>query len=94
MALESQEKTKIIVEHARGDGDTGSPEVQIAILQRRITDLNRHLETHKHDHATKHGLLKMVGRQRRLLRYLYKEDIERYRALIDKLGIRDRERRR
>jgi small subunit ribosomal protein S15 len=94
MALESQEKTKIIDEHARGAGDTGSPEVQIAILQRRITDLNQHLQTHKHDHATKQGLLRMVGRQRRLLRYLYKEDIERYRTLIDKLGIRDRERRR
>ena len=69
-------------------GDTGSAEVQIAVLTKRIADLTEHLKTHKHDHASRRGLLKMVGRRRRLLEYLKNEDIERYRALIARLGLR------
>ena len=80
--------TQIIQEHRRGDADTGSPEVQIAILTRRISDLTEHLKTHKEDHHSRRGLLQMVGRRRRLLDYLRDEDIERYRALIARLGLR------
>ncbi len=86
--LTKDEKTQIISEYARSDGDTGSAEVQIAVLTKRITDLTEHLKTHKHDHASRRGLLKMVGRRRRLLDYLRDEDIERYRALIARLGLR------
>ncbi|HEY5860914.1 MAG TPA: 30S ribosomal protein S15, partial [Actinomycetota bacterium] len=82
------EKTQIITEYARADGDTGSADVQIAVLTKRIADLTEHLKTHKHDHASRRGLLKMVGRRRRLLDYLMHEDIERYRALIARLGLR------
>ena len=80
--LTKDEKTQIITEYARADGDTGSADVQIAVLTKRIADLTEHLKTHKHDHASRRGLLKMVGRRRRLLDYLMHEDIERYRALI------------
>ena len=69
-------------------GDTGAADVQIAVLTKRIADLTEHLKTHKHDHASRRGLLKMVGRRRRLLDYLMHEDIERYRALIARLGLR------
>ena len=86
--LTKDEKTQIITEYARSDGDTGSAEVQIAVLTKRIADLTEHLKTHKHDHASRRGLLKMVGRRRRLLDYLRNEDIERYRALIARLGLR------
>ena len=86
--LTKDEKTQIITEYARSDGDTGSAEVQIAVLTKRIADLTEHLKTHKHDHASRRGLLKMVGRRRRLLDYLKNEDIERYRALIARLGLR------
>jgi small subunit ribosomal protein S15 len=86
--LTKDEKTQIISEYARSDGDTGSAEVQIAVLTKRIADLTEHLKTHKHDHASRRGLLKMVGRRRRLLDYLRNEDIERYRALIARLGLR------
>ena len=79
---------EIIAEYARAEGDTGSPEVQIALLSRRIADLTEHLKMHKKDHHTRRGLLKLVGQRRRLLGYLKKTDIERYRALIAKLGIR------
>ena len=82
------EKTQIISEYARADGDTGSADVQIAVLTQRIADLTEHLKTHKHDHASRRGLLQMVGRRRRLLDYLMNEDIERYRALIARLGLR------
>ena len=86
--LTKDEKTQIIAEYARSDGDTGSAEVQIAVLTKRIADLTEHLKTHKQDHASRRGLLKMVGRRRRLLDYLRHEDIERYRALIARLGLR------
>ena len=88
MALLKDEKTEIIGEHARSEGDTGSPEVQIAVLSRRIAELTDHLKTHPKDHHSRRGLLRMVGRRRRLLAYLQREDIERYRAIIAKLGLR------
>ncbi len=86
--LTKDEKQGIISEYARNEGDTGSAEVQIAVLTKRIADLTEHLKTHKHDHASRRGLLQMVGRRRRLLDYLSNEDIERYRALIARLGLR------
>lgn len=86
--LEPNIKKIIIDEFKTHEGDTGSPEVQIAILTRRINDLNEHLRVHKKDHHSKRGLLKMVGKRRNLLRYLKNTDIERYRTLIKKLQIR------
>ena len=83
------EKQAIIKEYATHEGDTGSPEVQIAILTARIEELNAHLAENKNDYHSRRGLLKMVGHRRNLLVYLYNKDIERYRALIKKLGIRD-----
>jgi small subunit ribosomal protein S15 len=83
-----EEKTAVIEVNRTHESDTGSPEVQIAILTRRINDLNEHLKIHKKDHHSRRGLLKMVGRRRNLLNYLMKKDIERYRATIAKLGIR------
>jgi small subunit ribosomal protein S15 len=88
MTLTTDDKRQIIQEHALSTGDTGSADVQIAVLTRRIAELTEHLKTHKHDHASRRGLLKMVGRRRRLLEYLKGRDIERYRALIAKLGLR------
>lgn len=88
MALLKDEKQQIITDNARTDGDTGSPEVQVAILTRRITELTEHLKTHPKDHHSRRGLLRMVGRRRRLLEYLRRQDVERYRALIAKLGLR------
>ena len=88
MALLKEEKTRLIEENARGEGDTGSPEVQVAVLSRQITQLTEHLRTHPKDHHSRRGLLRMVGRRRRLLAYLRREDVERYRALISKLGLR------
>lgn len=88
MALEKDIKTLIIEEHKTHDGDTGSPEVQIAILTKRINDLTQHLKEHKKDHHSRRGLLKMVGHRRRLLNYLKGKNIERYRSLIAKLGLR------
>ena len=82
------EKTEIIQKYARHEGDTGSPEVQIAVLTKRINDLTEHLKEHKKDHHSRRGLLKMVGHRRNLLDYLMKKDIMRYRAIIEKLGIR------
>ena len=81
-------KSKVIADFARTEGDTGSPEVQVAILTARITQLTEHLKEHKHDHHSRRGLLLLVGRRRRLLKYLAKTDIARYRALIERLGIR------
>ena len=81
-------KAKIIAENATHEGDTGSPEVQIAILTERIKQLTEHLKEHKHDNHSRRGLLKMVGQRRNMLAYLKKKDIERYRAIIAKLGIR------
>lgn len=86
--LETNIKQIIIDEFKIHEGDTGSPEVQIAILTRRINDLNEHLRIHKKDHHSRRGLLKMVGKRRNLLRYLKNSDIERYRTLIKKLQIR------
>ncbi len=81
-------KQEIIKEYARHEGDTGSPEVQIALLTERINNLNEHLSNNKKDHHSRHGLLQMVGRRRGMLDYLYSTDIERYRELIAKLGLR------
>ena len=86
--MTAQEKTDIILKYATHEGDTGSPEVQIAVLTGRINELNEHLKVHAKDHHSRRGLLKMVGRRRSLLAYLQKNDIERYRSLIAKLGIR------
>ena len=83
-----EEKNAIIKEYAQHEGDTGSPEVQIALLTKRINDLTEHLKTHKKDHHSRRGLLKMVGQRRNLLNYLMRVDIERYRTIIAKLGIR------
>ena len=83
-----EEKTEIMKAYAIHEGDTGSPEVQIAVLTRRINDLTEHLKTHKKDHHSRRGLLKMVGHRRNLLNYLMKKDINRYRSIIEKLGIR------
>ena len=76
-------------DYARTEGDTGSPEVQVAVLTARIQELTEHLKTHKKDHHSRRGLLKMVGHRRNLLVYLYNKDVERYRSLVKKLGIRD-----
>jgi len=88
MTLTKDAKSQLIAEYARSDGDTGSAEVQIAVLTTRIAELTEHLKTHKHDHTSRRGLLKMVGRRRRLLDYLRSEDIERYRDVIARLGLR------
>ena len=82
------EKTAIMQEYALHEGDTGSPEVQIAVLTKRINDLTEHLKVHKKDHHSRRGLLKMVGQRRNLLNYLKNVDIERYRNLIARLGLR------
>ena len=88
MPLDTAIKKQIITEHGNAETDTGSPEVQVAMLSRRISDLTEHLKEHKHDHHSRRGLLLLVGRRRRLLNYLAKKDINRYRALIEKLGLR------
>jgi small subunit ribosomal protein S15 len=88
MPLTKQQRSDIITLHRRGDTDTGSSEVQIAILSKRISDLTDHLKTHKKDHHSRRGLLMLVGRRRRLLEYLRREDIERYRQIVAKLGLR------
>jgi len=88
MALDSTIKKQIIEEYATSPGDTGSPEVQIAVMSRRISDLTEHLKEHKHDHHSRRGLLLLVGQRRRLLGYLQNVDIERYRKLIERLGLR------
>lgn len=86
--ISKEKKAAIIAEYGRKPGDTGSPEVQIAILTERITELTEHLKTHQKDHHSRRGLLKMVGQRRGLLDYLKKTDIEGYRSLIERLGIR------
>ena len=88
MPLDTTVKQEIIAGHATSEGDTGSPEVQVALLTRRISDLTEHLRVHEHDHHSRRGLLLLVGRRRRLLKYLQKTDINRYRALIERLGLR------
>ncbi|KHL15908.1 UNVERIFIED_CONTAM: 30S ribosomal protein S15 [Mumia flava] len=81
-------KSEIVTEFATAEGDTGSPEVQVALLTARIAHLTEHLKSHKHDHHSRRGLLLMVGRRRRLLNYLQDNDIDRYRSLIERLGLR------
>jgi small subunit ribosomal protein S15 len=88
MALTKEAKQDLITKHGRNETDTGSPEVQIAMLTRRINELTEHLRTHRHDHYSRRGLLKLVGRRRRFLNYLQKHDLEGYRALIKELGLR------
>jgi small subunit ribosomal protein S15 len=88
MSLIAEKKQEIIKDNATGPKDTGSPEVQIALLTERIKDLTEHLKVHKHDYHSRRGLLLLVGKRRRLLDYLTRVDIERYRAIIKKLGIR------
>ncbi|PYQ32286.1 MAG: 30S ribosomal protein S15 [Acidobacteria bacterium] len=88
MPTTKQQKTELIGQYKTHDGDTGSPEVQIALLSSRITYLTEHFKSHAKDHHSRRGLLKLVGRRRRLLDYLKKTDLERYRTIIDKLGIR------
>ena len=88
MALTANQKATIIKEYAREEGDTGSPEVQVAILTARITYLTDHFKSHKKDHHSRRGLLKLVGQRRRLLRYLQKVDQNRYKTLIQRLGLR------
>ena len=86
--LGTERKQEIIEQYKRHDGDTGSPEVQVALLTERITYLTDHFKTHKKDHHSRRGLLKMVGQRRRLLKYLVDQDVERYRSLIKSLGLR------
>lgn len=86
--ITKEEKQDIVREYGKGNADTGSAEVQIAIFSRRINELTEHLKKHKRDHSTRRGLLKLVGKRRQLLNYLMDRDIERYRAIIDTLGIR------
>jgi small subunit ribosomal protein S15 len=88
VALSTEQKKNILGEYGVHDNDTGSPEAQVAMLTKRISDLTEHLKVHKHDHHSRRGLLLLVGRRRRLLNYLTKVDIERYRSLIQRLGLR------
>ena len=88
MPLDTAAKQEILAEYATSEGDTGSPEVQVALLTKRINHLTEHLKVHKHDHHSRRGLLLLVGRRRRLLKYLAKKDITRYRAIRERLGIR------
>ena len=88
MALTATEKKTVLAEYGLHETDTGSPEAQVALLTKRITDLTEHLKEHKHDHHSRRGLLLLVGRRRRLLKYVAKVDIERYRSLIERLGLR------
>ena len=88
MSLDTAAKKAIIAEYGQGESDTGSPEVQIALLTHRIKHLTEHLKTHKHDHHSRRGLLLLVGQRRRLLNYLQKTEIARYRSIIERLGLR------
>ena len=88
MSVAEQSKSTIIAEHAKHEGDTGSPEVQVALMTHRINYLTDHLKTHKKDHSSRLGLLKLVGARRRHLRYMQNQDVQRYRDTIAKLGIR------
>ena len=88
MPLSTDVKQQIIAEYATSEGDTGSPEVQVALLSHRIAHLTEHLKAHKHDHHTRRGLLLLVGRRRRLLNYMQDQDINRYRSIVERLGLR------
>ena len=86
--ISAQQKSEIVKEHSRGENDTGSPEVQVALLTAKIVDLTEHFKVHKHDFHSRQGLLRMVSKRRKMLDYLKNKDLERYRALINKLGLR------
>ena len=88
MSISAKRKQELIAEYATHEGDTGSPEVQVAVLSERISNLTEHCKTHTHDHHSRRGLYLLIGKRRRLLDYLMREDIERYRSLISRLGIR------
>ena len=88
MSLTKEKKTEVIGKFASHEGDTGSPEVQVALLTARINDLTEHLRTHRKDHHSRRGLLMLVGQRRRLLNYLNRQDVQRYRALVQELGLR------
>jgi small subunit ribosomal protein S15 len=88
VSLDAATKRRIITDYATTEGDTGSPEVQVALLTHRIKNLTEHLKTHKQDHHTRRGLLLLVGQRRRLLNYLQRNDIARYRSLVERLGLR------
>ncbi|ADH92367.1 30S ribosomal protein S15 [Arcanobacterium haemolyticum] len=88
MALSAERKNEIMKEYATHEGDTGSPEVQVALLSARIKELTEHFRSHKHDHHSRRGLMLLIGKRKRLLAYLAAEDIERYRSLISRLGLR------
>ena len=88
IGTDAETKKRIIAEYGSSEGDTGSAEVQVALLSRRIKDLTEHLKQHKHDHHSRRGLLLLVGQRRRLLNYLEKTDIERYRSIVQRLGLR------
>jgi small subunit ribosomal protein S15 len=88
VSLDIATKKQIMTEYATVEGDTGSPEVQVALLTKRINDLTEHVKLHKHDHHSRRGLLQLVGKRRRLLKYLADKDIQRYRSLIERLGLR------
>jgi small subunit ribosomal protein S15 len=88
MSLTKDKKSELIDRHGRADGDTGSPEVQVALLTERINELTEHLRTHAKDHHSRRGLLMLVGKRRRMLRYLERRDLDRYRALVADLGLR------
>jgi small subunit ribosomal protein S15 len=88
VSLDTATKKQIMTDYATVEGDTGSPEVQVALLTKRINDLTEHVKTHKHDYHSRRGLLQLVGKRRRLLKYLADKDIARYRSLIERLGLR------
>jgi small subunit ribosomal protein S15 len=88
VALSTAQKNEVLTEYGLREGDTGSPEAQVALLTKRIKDLTEHLKAHRHDHHSRRGLLLMVGRRRNLLKYLARTDIVRYRSLIERLGLR------
>ena len=88
MALTAQDKSGLIAEYGTAEGDTGSADVQVALLTGRITYLTEHFRTHKHDHGSRRGLLKLVGQRRKLLKYVRNKDVERYKSLIKRLGLR------
>jgi small subunit ribosomal protein S15 len=88
VALTTEQKKEILGQYGLHDSDTGSPEAQVAMLSKRISDLTEHLKVHRHDHHSRRGLLLLVGRRKRLLKYIEKVDVERYRTLIGRLGLR------
>ena len=88
MSVTAERKQELVARFGKGDGDTGTPEVQIALMTERINDLTEHLRTHIRDHHSRRGLLMLVGRRRRLLQYLQRSEVERYRAVVQELGLR------